>query len=751
MSEPAARERKLASILFADLVGSTELGSSLDPEHTRDLLDRFYEAMASEIALGGGTVEKFIGDAVVAVFGVPAAYEDHAERALSVALWMQLRLRELFGERLALRIGVNTGEVVVGRPREGSSFVTGDAVNVSARLEQAARPGQVLVGERTVAVVGGAFEFAEPVTVEAKGKEGGVACRELVRMIADRRSRTESSFVGREEELSRITDELNRTVEGGRAGLLTVIGEPGIGKTSLVREFRERLPPSTAFFLGRCLSYGRGVTYSPLADVLRAELGMRREDSPEAVLRRLGRREILGLTLGLDVGGALDPRAAGQRLRDEWVSFLAELTAKSAVVVVIEDLHWAAEPLVELLQLVLQEVDGPLLVLATTRPEGTGLLEGAASLTLRPLGVEDSGELAERVLGAPLEDAARELVLRQAEGNPFFLEEVLAGLLDRQLLRRRNGSWGLDPETRDLGVPDTVQALLAARIDQLPSSAKDTLGAAAVIGRSFSAAGLAGLVGTAADLRTLVERGFVRATEPELVFKHALTREVAYDSLPKATRARLHARYGSWLEQGDGGRPSGRTRLPLLGSGEPGDRRARVAWRGGRARAAQVDCAPLATARRRARRRALRSRRGAGAASARGRPRAGRVGALATDRTRKRAQVRRRSLLGRDAKGDRPYCGAERARRALRGACIRIDHARRHVGEAPRYCADRELVRPCARARGYRQPSRAQGLVTKALYTDESDRRRGDRDCRGASRRRAHVVRVLGTIGYSRS
>ena len=147
--EPAARERKLVTILFADLVGSTELGGSLDPEHTRDLLDRFYDAMAAEIALGGGTIEKFIGDAVVAVFGAPAAQEDHAERALQVALWMQHRLQELFGERLALRIGVNTGEVVIGRPREGSSFATGDAVNVSARLEQAARPGQVLVGERT--------------------------------------------------------------------------------------------------------------------------------------------------------------------------------------------------------------------------------------------------------------------------------------------------------------------------------------------------------------------------------------------------------------------------------------------------------------------------------------------------------------------------------------------------------------------------------------------------------------------------
>ena len=275
-------ERKLATILFADLVGSTEMGASLDPEHTRDLLDRFYDAMEAEIALGGGTVEKFIGDAVVAVFGAPAAQEDHAERALQVALWMQERLQELFDGRLSLRIGVNSGDVVVGRPREGSSFATGDAVNVAARLEQAAEPGHVLVGERTASLVAGAFELGEPRTVEAKGKEGGVACRELGRMLAPRRPRgghgLESSFVGRTRELEWLDAAVARTQEAGRPQLAVVVGEPGIGKTSLVRELWERLPSGTAFRLGRCLSYGRSVTYSALADVLRQELGVRQED-----------------------------------------------------------------------------------------------------------------------------------------------------------------------------------------------------------------------------------------------------------------------------------------------------------------------------------------------------------------------------------------------------------------------------------------------------------------------------------------
>src|SRR3954447_10623079 len=198
-------ERKLATILFADLVGSTALGGEFDPEHTRDLLERFYDGMEAEIAIGGGTVEKFIGDAVVALFGAPAAQEDHAERALQTALWMLERLRELFADRLALRIGVNTGEVVVGRPREGSSFATGDAVNVAARLEQAAAPGQGLVGERAAALVGGAFELGEPRTVEAKGKAGGVVARELRRMVAPRRPRgghgLATTFVGPAREL----------------------------------------------------------------------------------------------------------------------------------------------------------------------------------------------------------------------------------------------------------------------------------------------------------------------------------------------------------------------------------------------------------------------------------------------------------------------------------------------------------------------------------------------------------------------
>jgi class 3 adenylate cyclase/tetratricopeptide (TPR) repeat protein len=538
-------ERKLATLLFADLVGSTALGDKLDPEHARDLLEQFYDAMEAEIALGGGTVEKFIGDAVVAVFGAPAAQEDHAERALQTALWMLERLRNLFGDRLALRIGVNSGEVVVGRPREGSSFATGDAVNVAARLEQAAAPGQVLVGERTAALVGDAFEFGEPSTVEAKGKQDGVAARELRRMVAPRRPRgghgLVGTFVGRKGELGWLQQV--SVIDEPRFAL--VVGEPGLGKTALVRELRERLPAGTTFRLGRCLSYGRSVTYSPLADVLRQELGLREE---EPALEKIAGNEILGLTLGLDVAGDLEPRAAVLALQDAWVRLASEIGARGPAVVVLEDLHWASEPLIELLGRVLSDAAGPVLILGTTRPGRAGLPPGE-TLILEPLGDDEAGELVDQALGAPLDAEGRELVVRHADGNPFFLEEVLSDLLDRELLTRRQGEWALDAGA--LTIPDSIQGVLAARIDLLEPPAKDALQAAAVIGRSFSTAGLAALVGSAAEVRTLVERGFVRPTVPELVFKHALTRDVAYGALPKAERARLHAAYADWLQGED--------------------------------------------------------------------------------------------------------------------------------------------------------------------------------------------------------
>jgi class 3 adenylate cyclase len=331
--EPApAEERKLATVLFADLVGSTALAGSQDPERTRVLLDRFYDTMSTEIEAGGGTVEKFVGDAVMAAFGAPEALEDHAERALHAALGMQRRLRELFGDQLALRIGVNTGDVVVGRAREGSSFVTGDAVNVGARLEQAAGPGEILVGERTAAAVRGAFELTEPITIEAKGKPGGVVCRRLIRALTLMRPRgvggLHSAFVGRDRELEELRDTYGRVVAEGAPQLVTIIGDAGVGKTRLVRELWGWLAdqsPQPVQRTGRCLSYGHGITYWPLAEVLREHLGVRDNDPADVVLERLGVHRWLGLTLGLDLGEDLHPLAARERLHDSWAEFLGGL------------------------------------------------------------------------------------------------------------------------------------------------------------------------------------------------------------------------------------------------------------------------------------------------------------------------------------------------------------------------------------------------------------------------------------------
>ena len=566
-------ERKLATILFADLVGSTALGASQDPERTRALLDRFYEAMAAEIDLAGGTVEKFAGDAVMAAFGAPAAHEDDAERALHAALAMCHKLEELFGDSIALRIGVNTGDVVVGRAREGSSFVTGDAVNVAARLEQAAGAGEILVGERTAAAARGAFEFGEPLQVEAKGKPEGVAARRLLRALTLMRPRgvagLRAAFVGRERELAAIQDAYAEAAATARPRLVTIVGDAGVGKTRLVREFWQWLggqSPEPLRRTGRCLSYGQGTTYWPLGEVLKEHLGLLESDPPEVQIRRLGERPILGLTLGLDTAGDLHPLAARDRLHGAWVEFCEELAADRPAVLFVEDLHWAEEPLLDLLERLAEDVRGPLLVLGTARPELLELRPGWASrrtagtlVELEPLSTEESGRLLEALLAAELPDQIKSVVVEKAEGNPFFVEELIGTLVDRGVLERADGGWRAGELPPGFEVPDTVRSVLAARIDLLGPAEKAALQAAAVIGRVFWSGPLYELLPELEpELRVLEERDFIRRRagssivgEQEYAIKHALTAEVAYESLPKAARAGLHAEFAAWLERGD--------------------------------------------------------------------------------------------------------------------------------------------------------------------------------------------------------
>ena len=549
-------------MLFADLVGSTALASSEDPEQTRVLLDRFYDVMAEEIEATGGTIEKFAGDAVMAVFGVPVAREDHAERALHTALAMRSRIHELFGARLQLRIGVNTGEIVAGTPRVGSSFVSGDPVNVTARLEQGAAPGEIVVGERTAALAGAAFDFSEPLTIEAKGKEGGIPARRLLDGHAPARPRGAlgDAFVGRRHELDSLIAVFDQVVERASPAIVTIVGHPGVGKSRLLAELSSTIggrDPRPTERTGRCLSYGRGLTYRPLAEVLRQELRLLDSDQPARALELLGDRAILGLALGLDVTGDLHPLVVREHFQQAWIGLLDELVARTPGVLVIEDIHWAEEPLLELLRAIRHRVAGPLLLITTARPEADDPLDADIRLDLEPLAADDAEDMVTTLLGGEIPARARDLVVARAEGNPFFIEELLSTLIDRGVLTRENGPWRMERTIDEHELPDTVQAVLAARVDLLPDAEKRALQAASVVGRTFWDGPVRELVPGASDLSLLEQRSFVHrnadssfAGQQEYSFKHQLTREVAYASLPKAERGRLHAAVARYLEEG---------------------------------------------------------------------------------------------------------------------------------------------------------------------------------------------------------
>jgi predicted ATPase len=370
-------------------------------------------------------------------------------------------------------------------------------------------------------------------------------------------------FVGRRAELDLLTLTYERVVRSGEPHMVTILGEPGVGKTTLVDALRERLADAVAWHAGRCLAYGRAATYRPLGAILRDRLGLDETASDDVILDRLGERRILGLTLGLDPGGGLHPQEARRQLQAPWVDLFGELAAKGPAVVVIEDLHWAQDPLLQLLERAARRASGPLLLLVTARPElservpaFTAGAVNASQLRLEPLSPEEAGSMLTQLAGALPHDL-RSLVLDRAEGNPFFLEEALAALIDRGVLAPGQDGSAVREPVAELPLPDSVQGVIAARVDLLPSAEKEALQAAAVIGRAFWEGAVRELVDAAPfEATVLEERGFVRGRresslggERELVFKHALTREVAYGSLPLARRARLHLRAAEWLER----------------------------------------------------------------------------------------------------------------------------------------------------------------------------------------------------------
>jgi predicted ATPase len=387
------------------------------------------------------------------------------------------------------------------------------------------------------------------------------------------------AFVGRERELDLLEATYRRVVDGREPHLVTITGDAGVGKTRLVEAFwglLESDSPEPARYAGRCLPYGRGVTYWPLAEVLKSHLGTFESDSEDTVRARLGERQILVLTFGLEPPSELHPLAARESLHRAWVDFVEELAAERRTVLLVEDLHWGEEPLLDLLDRLVREVAGPLLLVATTRPElfdnrpewGAGG-RNTTQLWLEPLSAADAEQMLEQLLEAELPEQLRRLVLERAEGNPFFLEELLASFIDLGLLERQDARWVVRGRPADFTVPDSVQSVLAARIDLLDATTKAALQAAAVVGRVFWAGPVAELTGSPdVNWRILEHRDFVRrrpgsrlAGEREFAFKHALTREVAYAGLPKARRGPLHAAFATWVERLGEGRDE---HAPLL-------------------------------------------------------------------------------------------------------------------------------------------------------------------------------------------
>jgi class 3 adenylate cyclase/tetratricopeptide (TPR) repeat protein len=543
--------RKVVTIVFADVVESTALGERVDPETLRWAMERWFDRMREVVERHGGTVENYVGDAVMAVFGIPVANEDDALRAVRAAEEMRdevTRLREdLRRERavdFSVRIGVNTGPAVTGGAAAGGSFTAGDTVNTAARLEQAARPGDVLLGRDTYRLVRHAVE-AEPLPpLTAKGKSRPLEARRLVAVAPDARSRPARPrvpMVGRQRERRRVLDAFHQAVADRSCQLFTVLGTAGVGKSRLVAEVLATIDGAATVASGRSLPYGDGLTWWPLSEALR-ERDLLDQVEPGAA----DAARVVAQLLEPD-GPAVAPEEAFWAVR----RVLESLARKHPLVLVLDDLQWAEPTFVDLVEHVADWArDAPLLVLIMARPElldarpaWGGGKPNATSVLLEPLGESDAADLLWNLVDpATVGESTATRILRVADGNPLFVEELVAMLAA--------SDDGHLPET----VPPTIQALVAARLDRLTEPARAVIDAAAVEGKEFGRERLEALVedDVGEQLLALVRSDLIRPSGPRegtFRFRHQLIRDAAYDGISKERRAMLHERFADWLEQ----------------------------------------------------------------------------------------------------------------------------------------------------------------------------------------------------------
>jgi class 3 adenylate cyclase/tetratricopeptide (TPR) repeat protein len=549
-------ERKLATVLFVDLVASTELVADADPEVVRRRVGRFFDQVSHCIATYGGTVEKFAGDAVMAAFGVPLAHEDDAERAIRAALATVERVKDL---GLESRVGIESGEVVADDA--DSTFATGEAVNLAARLQQEAGPNEIVIGPGAARLVRDRVEL-EPLTpLELRGWRQPIQASRVICALdfAAPPQFLAAPLVGREAELELLENTFARTLRDRRATLFTIYGDPGVGKSRLAREFMAGLEGAT-ILSGRCLPYGEGVTYWPVAEMVKSSAGIADDDPLDEAYEKLREScedeavaDLLGLAAGVleAVEGERSPQEIAWAVR----AWAEQLAAAQPLLLVFEDVHWGEEPLLELIEHLAAWVrEAPLLLVCLARPElldirptwGGGRVR-ATTIELEPLQLEESAELVAALtaeLDVPVDIDA---VLAKTEGNPLFVEETVRMLAE-------------GPRRGAERIPDTLQALIAARIDRLPSPQRRLLQRASVMGRIFLRGAAERLspdlegVDEALDgllLRDLIVRE-PRTTisgEPAFKFKHVLIREVAYAGLSKSSRAELHRGFADWLSE----------------------------------------------------------------------------------------------------------------------------------------------------------------------------------------------------------